>query len=119
MSQLLLPYGVSQEASPPNLIRSFCFPLILNRQQEKLLHYVLDLGHEIREQVVAQRMADRSVNREAQKAGEKPTYLNLIEQRKLIAAWLKSEPRFKLIHGQVAQDQCARIDKADKLKQRY
>lgn len=114
MSQLLLPYGVSQEASSPNIIRSFCFPLILNRQQEKLLHHVLDLGHEIREQVVAQRIADRSANREAQQAGEKPAYLNLIEQRKLIAAWLKSEPRFNLIHSQVAQDQCARIDKADK-----
>ncbi|MBI6885765.1 RNA-guided endonuclease InsQ/TnpB family protein [Pseudomonas putida] len=114
MNQVLLPYGVSQEEQTPNLIRSFCFPMILTEKQKNQLHKVLDLGHEIRERAVEQRIADREKNRPLKQAGEKPAYLNLIEQRKLISAWMKSEPRFSLIHSQVAQDLCARVDKADK-----
>ena len=114
MNQALLPYGVSQEIQTPNIIRSFCFPMILTEKQKKLLHNVLDLGHEIRELAVAQRAADREKNRLIREVGDNPAYLNLIEQRKLIAAWMKTESRFSLIHSQVAQDLCARIDKADK-----
>lgn len=114
MNQVSLPYGVSQDPASPNLIRSFCFPLILNAKQVGFLHQVLDLGHEIRERVVAERINDREANRVLREAGEKPVYLGLTEQRKALSAWMKTEPRFKLIHSQVAQDQCERIDKADK-----
>jgi transposase len=114
MNQALLPYGVSQDPDAPNLIRSFCFPLILNARQIGFLHQVLDLGHEIREWVVAERIQDREANRLLREAGGKPVYLGLTEQRKTLSAWMKTEPRFKLIHSQVAQDQCERIDKADK-----
>jgi transposase len=114
MNQDLLPYGVSQEASTPNLIRSFCFPLIVDAKQIKLLHQVLDLGHEIREQVVAERIKSREQNRLIRQAGGSPVYPNLTEQRRSIAALMKADSRFKLIHSQVAQDQCERIDKADK-----
>jgi transposase len=114
MDQALLPYGVSQEANKPNLIRSFCFPMILNAKQTKLLHQVLDLGHEIRERVVAERIKNREDNRLLRKAGGSPIYVNLTEQRKSISAMMKTDARFKLIHSQVAQDQCERIDKADK-----
>lgn len=111
---LLLPHGVSQEANTPNLIRSFCFPLILDAKQVKLLHQVLDLGHEIRELVVSERIKNRDDNRLLKLAGDSPQYVNLTEQRRSIATMMKADSRFKLIHSQVAQDQCERIDKADK-----
>jgi transposase len=114
MDQLLLPYGVSQEANTPNLIRSFCFPMILSATQVKLLHQVLDLGHEIRELVVAERIKNREQNRLIRQEGGRPIYINLTDQRRSVAAMMKADPRFKLIYSQVAQDQCARIDKADK-----
>jgi transposase len=114
MDKISLPYGVSQEASTPNLIRSFCFPLILDARQVKLLHQMLDLGHEIRELVVSERIKNRDENRLLRQAGDSPVYVNLTEQRRSIAALMKADSRFKLIHSQVAQDQCERIDKADK-----
>ena len=114
MDQALLPFGVSQEANSPNLIRSFCFPMILDAKQVKLLRQVLDLGHEIRERVVAERIKNREANRTLRQAGGSPIYVNLTEQRRSIASMMKTDARFKLIHSQVAQDQCDRIDKADK-----
>ena len=114
MDEISLPYGVTQEESEPNLIRTFCFPMILNAKQVKLLHQVLDLGHEIREQIVDQRVKDREANRTIREAGGKPKYLGLFEQQKQISAWIKTQGRFALIHSQVAQNLSARIDKADK-----
>lgn len=114
MNQALLPHGITQEVGQPEIIRSFCFPLILNAKQVKFLHHVLDLGHEIREKVVAERIQNRQANRALRDAGEKPAYVGLTEQRRTIAAFMKADSRFKLIHSQVAQDQCERIDKADK-----
>lgn len=114
MNQVLLPYGVSQTPITDSVIRSYAFPLILSCQQERLLHHVMDLGHEIRERVVAQREDNRRLCREAKLHDEVPVYLGLTQQRKDIATWLKVEPRFKLIHSQVAQNQCERIDDADK-----
>jgi transposase len=114
MDEISLPYGVSQEATEPNLIRTFCFPLILDAKQVKFLHQVLDLGHEIREKIVDQRIEDREANRAVREAGGKSKYLGLFEQQKLVSAWMKTQGRFALIHSQVAQNLSARIDKADK-----
>jgi len=114
MNQVVLPYGVTQATWTDTIVRSYAFPLILAPRQLTLLHRVLDLGHEIRERVVAQREENRTVCREAKLRGETPTYLGLTQQRKDIAAWLKTDARFKLIHSQVAQNQCERIDEADK-----
>jgi transposase len=88
--------------------------MILDAKQIKLLHQVLDLGHEIRERVVSERIKNRDDNRLLKQAGATPLYVNLTEQRRSIAALMKADARFKLIHSQVAQDQCERIDKADK-----
>ena len=114
MNQALLPFGVTQDVTPPRIIRSFCFPLILTSKQITLLHHVFDLGHEIRERVVADRLHNREANRLVREAGGTPAYLTLTDQRRAIAAMMKADNRFRLIHSQVAQDQCERIDKADK-----
>lgn len=114
MEDICFPFGVMQETQDPNLIRSFCFPLILNRKQISLLHKVLDLSHEIREHVVADRIKNREECRSIRDAGAKPSYLGLYEQQKKLAPWMKAQGRFSLIHSQVAQNLCARIDKADK-----
>lgn len=116
MNQALLAYGITQEEEKPDIVRSFSFPMILSDKEVSFLHKVLDLGHEIREKVVAQRIENRKENRLLKRADPscKPTYLKLTDQRKIIAAWLKTQPRFKLIHSQVAQNLCERIDSADK-----
>lgn len=89
-------------------VRAYHFRLELNPEEFQLLHGVLDLGCELRNQLCATLEDSRRAAREAKLQGLEPQYLSAFELKKQVAGELL-DPKFLKLHSQVRQDLSMRV----------
>jgi len=98
----------------PLEMRGYRYPMDVPQAQSKTLFEVLDRCWELRNILAADRQEDRRLNRELRKAELPVHYLTCSEQYVRVSALLKADPKYALIHSQVAQDVADRIDEGTK-----
>ena len=98
----------------PLEMRAYRYPMDVTDAQSKALFGALGLCWEIRNLLAADRQEDRRANKVLREAGQPAHYLTYPEQYVRVSGLLKSDPKYAVLHSQVAQDVADRIDEGTK-----
>lgn len=94
--------------------RAYRFAMDTTHAEEQALFEVLGCCWEIRNILVADREADRRLNRHLRETGVPVRYLDRAAQQVRVSELQKAEPRYHHLHSQVLQNICRRIDEGTK-----
>ena len=95
-------------------MRAYRYPMEVTSGQLNMLLQVVDRCWEIRNLLAADRQENRRVNRVLREADQSVHYLTYPEQYVRVSALLKTDPKYAVLHSQVAQDVADRIDEGTK-----
>jgi len=94
--------------------RAYRFAMDVSHAESQVLFGVVDRCFEIRNTLVAERQAERQLNRGLREAGLPVAYLDRAAQQVRVAELQRADVRYQGIHSQVLQDIARRIDEGTK-----